>query len=413
MKPHPIPDLNTGVGPVSRTVFVVSNAGQLRNAAAVVAQLGILHPVIAVLWTEVRSSLRDRLLEFAADAEIEAIPIKLPRSPTDPFPRQLRATHRAYVELLDRTRPGELWVANTNSHYAHLLGLAQAKGVSLAYFEEGLGTYRRVDDPPFREENRRNRFGELFADVIAAFGEREQTLTARIRRAGHQVLRATASDPIGQRVVAALVGQAAANAFRPWCRFDRIVVAFPEALDPRLYCAPQVTALNLTIESSENAEAWLAQWSAYQDACALLVTQPYGIEDRSWATAMARALLQSEIKRVIVKFHPREDLETRQAIIDALTNADVEAIVDSQLDRFSAEQLIRAGICNRVIGLTSSVLLYRPRGRGPAVEYESIAAEVVNNLAASGANERQLRLLRSDLDLFERVTASVEAGIDT
>lgn len=411
MRPHPIADLEAG--PVPRTVFVVSNAGQLRNAVAIVAQLGISHPVIAVLWTEVRSSLRDRLLEFAADAEIEAIPIELPRSPTDPFPRQLRAIHRAYVGLLDRTGPCEVWVANTNSHYAHLLGLAEAKGVSLAYFEEGLGTYRRADDPPFREENRRNRFGKLFADVIAAFSERERTLTARIRRAGHRVLRASASDPVGQRVVAALVGQAAANAFRPWRHFDRVVVAFPEALDPHLYCAPQVTALNLTIENFENAEAWLAQWSAYQDACALLVTQPYGIEDQSWSTALAKALLRGEIKRVIVKFHPREGLETRRAIIDALANADIDAIVDSQLDRFSAEQLIRAGICNRVIGLTSSVLLYRPRGRGPAVEYESIAAEVVNNLAASGANERQLCLLRSDLELFDRVTKTLEAGIDT
>lgn len=392
------------------TVFFVSNLGQLRNAIAVADQLNIANPIAIILWTEARIDLRDRLVEFANLNGFDYLTIGLPRSPNDPFPRQLRAINRAYVEVFDALSMSELWVANTNSHYAHLLALATARGVPVSYFEEGLGTYFALEDPPFRPINRRIKAIHLLGDVASALTATHRTLPSRVRRAGHRVLREFGNSSIGRRAVMAMAGIDADIGAQPARSFSRIAVVFPDALDARLYQAPVVKALDLTLVDISSTERLIESWPVGRQRTPLLLTQPYGIDARPWSQAISDELAARSIERVTVKFHPREGGKEREFLARALVQNGLEPIIDSDLDKFPAEQLIRSGLTDHVLGLTSSTLLYRLRPAEHEVTYESIAQDVVTRLTRWNTPKNQLRSLSRDMALYDRLIKTLGDG---
>ena len=400
---------STGSAAVS-ALFVVSNLGQMRTAAQVVDRLEIPDARVVVLWTDVRVSLRDRILAAADAAGLESVTFELPRSPTDPFPSQIRTLAKRYPTLVAENPTQELWVANINSHYGHLTRLYHDAGSRVSYFEEGLGSYLSADDPPFASLSRRTRLRHLADAVTEAIRAPRLSWRGRIRRAGHRAARYVAAEPVGEWLVDRLAGREAQDFRHPWTQFQRAAVAFPTALDPRLVatsCIIKLPATTVDRDAVLAAADWMSQESILGTHAPLFLTQPYDVDDEQWASTLAALLVERAAPDIIVKFHPRETDESRTALLDAFAAAGLNAMSDPALDAHAAEHLIVAGLTDRVIGLTSSTLLYRPVGER-SVRFEALGTELLARLEQAEVPDSQIRRFRRDVELFNRVRSSVD-----
>lgn len=389
-------------------LFVVSNLGQLRQCAAVVRQAHLGSVTVLVLWTVNNEQLRDRLVDTAERYGLVVRRVLLPRSPLDLFPRRIMQVAATYDEVVSTIECDHLWIANVNRHYSHLARLFARSGASLNYFEEGLGTYRQLDDPPYRSYSAIRRVAMLADDVTAACRRYRWRPWRQIRRSGYLILRAVAESGAG-RVVNRLATRGLSDDFYElWTSFDRAVVSFPDAVDRRLVNAREVIQLvsdsDPTDALAADALAWLAGWPDRPNRhVPLYLSQIYDVDPAAWADAVASAIARQGWQQVTVKFHPREPASARTALFQAMAARGVATIEDEALDRWPAEALLASGISDEVVGLTSSTLLYRP-GATVGVVFTSIGRTVLETLCRDErVTKAQLERFRFDLELFERV----------
>lgn len=307
-----------------------------------------------------------------------------------------------------------LWLSNANSFYGYLAHRYSQSGASINLFEEGLGTYRSVNDPPFVRHHLRHRVSSLIGEVRAALTNPDLSLDRRVRRAGHRVVRFTGRTRPGELITEVLTLGRARHFIRPWTRFARAIVAFPSLLDPEL--VRSTTAIQLMIDATHTVDdeqksavdpAWVKD---HESAIPVFLCQRYGVPMTIWGEAIASEILNLGIHEVLVKHHPRETPLEREEFIASLRDAGVSAVTSERFDTWPAEWLIYRGLTNHVIGLTSSTLVYRP----PAphhVTYSSLADGVLERLRHDArVPESTLTRFATDLAVFDRVFLRLAAS---
>lgn len=393
-------------------LFVVSNLGQVRNAASTIRQLGLHDPHVLVLWTADATELRDRLLGAAAVYRVTATSLELPRSPTDPFPTRLRRIAALYDDLAAaRTAPGTLWLANINSHYGYLARAFASAGAEICLFEEGLGTYRRAEDPAFGAEGLLATVRTVSRDVVSAARRDDLSVAGKVRRIGYRSLVGAFRTRAGRFISCILSRRRSEYFHEPRRRFTIAAVTFPDALDPRLVQARTVIRLehreDVEAEVDAAAKRWLTTWPGRPAASQpVFLSQRYDVEPRRWARAIATVLRGNGYTALTVKFHPRETSDERGCLLDALSNVGIFVSTEPDLDRWPAENLLRAGLSCEVVGITSSALAYR----AVDIPHRTIAPDLLQHLEADPAiPRRDLERLRQDTQLLLRVMSTVDA----
>lgn len=390
-------------------LFVASNLGQVRNATAVVDQLGLGDATVVVLWTPAGTDLKERLVELAAELGLPARTLELPRSPTDRFPKTISRMVSTY-RLLSETLPADnVWIANTNRHYGVLAGTYEAAGSSIHYYEEGLGSYRRADDPVYAGTPLSSRVRSLQYQVRATATDPSISWFRKARRIGHRLAALLVDTQMGRMLNSLMIGSAARDVYFPRTRFGIAAAAFPGLLDHRVVDADRYVRIDPTPPPSdrEGAGATVIESVRRPPCPTLLLSQAYEPPATAWAAAIAAELHALDIDAVVIKFHPREAADRRSAISQALVDHGVRASATAEFDHWTAEQVIESGGFDRVVGLTSSTLIYRP-STVREVEYISIGRGVLEELESDpGVAELDLHRFRSDLELYERVAAAI------
>jgi Alpha-2,8-polysialyltransferase (POLYST) len=410
-------------------LFVVSNLGQARSVAAVLAEDGVARSaLVATLATPRNLELPAKIQQFLQRSGIESVTVLLPDLPTHPRIATVRQVTEAYEDLAARWPTDALWISNFNAHYGVLASIFAAAGSRICYLEEGLGSYRTLDDPIFERADPttarsqfaaavrravRQRLGwsivyrwpvairrflrscrQLGVDVAAHAGTFRSSRSGYSERLEHRV------SPHGARFL------------EPWTRFDEVRVVFPSLLDPQIFDLDRTKPIELRPPAAEvdRAAAVLRTLDAQcVDVDTLYVSQPYGNRTRDYYEMVAQVISEHVGDRVFVKFHPRERLQQRGYLMEALDRRGVEAVEAAAAEQFNAEALLATGRFERCLGITSSTLLYGERYY-PSVEFVALGHELIAEIEASGPAGDQWQQLLSDVALLDDVVARVASG---
>gem|GEM_PF-4267293 len=331
--------------------------------------------------------------------------MRIAKAPNAPLPKRMRRM----VEIIDQlpqSYPVErLWICNTNSFYGYVAKAFERSGSSVNFFEEGLGTYRSIDDPPFKREPLAPRIRHLYLQVHSVLVKPRLTMYRRLRRVGHHVGRFVSDTDLG-RAYARLVVREARAFQEPRTSFDRAVVAFPEHLDERLISASVYERMEMNPDGANVGSEPTGSGHASPFGRPLFLSQRYGVPYEPWARAIASALAELDVQAIALKHHPRETERERADLTLALIRAGLAVLDDPDFDHWTSEQFIVQHHVDDVIGLTSSTLIYQPYTSW-AVRYRSIGYAVLDRLRADAdVHPDSLIQLSGDLRLLRRVLPS-------
>lgn len=410
-------------------LFVVSNLGQARSVAAVVAEeAGERSVLVATLATPRNLELPARIQQFLQRSGIESVTVLLPDLPTHPRIATVRQVTEAYEDLA-ATWPAEaLWISNFNAHYGVLASIFAAAGSRICYLEEGLGSYRTLDDPIFQRADpttARSQFGaavrravrqrlgwsivyrwpvairrflrscrQLGVDVAAHVGTFRSSKRGYAERLAHRV------SPHGARFL------------DPWTSFDEVRVVFPSLLDPEIFDLDRTKPIELrppTAEVDRAAAVLRSIEGQCGDIDTLYVSQPYGNRTRDYYEMVAQVISRHVDGGVFVKFHPRERMQQRGFLLEALNRRGVEVVESAAAEQFNAEALLATGRFDRCLGITSSTLLYGERYY-PSVEFVALGHELIAEIESAGPAGEQWQQLLSDVALLDDVATRIADG---
>jgi hypothetical protein len=395
-------------------VFAISNLGQARNAVRIAGTLGDDSAAALVLVAGSRMHFGRRLESYVRAGGLDARLVVLPETPTAPRLLLLRSIVGTYRALASGSAVGNLWLANSNAHYGVLAQLFSERGTQICYFEEGLGTYRRINDPIYRQYDNvawRDLSGEILTTARRAINRSSYTSARGLARSLVRVGRTSASAlsmGLGatawyRRLARLVAGRQAEQFFSPWTTFIVAKVAFPDAIDRGLVRALRVEPLCMAPTPDEVVDALgMLDAAGVRPGATLFVSQPYGDRGASFYGAVARALSAAGAVDIVVRSHPREREYNLAHMISSFEQAGLRATWLVEPNGITAEALLATNRFAKCVGLTSSTLLYGPHIVS-GVEFISIGQQVLSALGPTAYRADQLATLRSDIDLFESV----------
>lgn len=405
--------------PVSEAdnMFVVSTLGQARSAVAIASSaLADESVVVAILATPANWSTPNSIAAYLERFDVSCFLMLLPSMPTVATLTRAKRVEAKYVAVQRQINVGSLWLSNTNSHYGVMAAIFKSSGVRLCYFEEGLGSYKDLEDASFARPSRRESLKILRSGISAALRRhlgfswvyRGPVAIKRFSTGSFRFAKSLYSElsnfysltPTNLHRFEQLGSPHLANYFSPWTEFDEIHVVFPELLDEHLIRSDNVESVQLLPPHSEVelARAALAR-EIDSIPSVFFVSQPYGDRGRNYYQTVAKALVDASYRRVFVKFHPRERPKERDSLIEAFERLRIEVVQFSGEDLFTAEALLATGNFDVCVGISSSSLLYSER-YFPEIEVVSVGKFVVSEVRRRGFRGVGYDTLQNDVKLF-------------
>lgn len=389
-------------------LFVASTFGQVRNAAAIAAETGRESRALLITAAGNRQLAR-RILDAAGAAGLPHDEVIAPLNAGQPLRRVIRAFRAAIDPVLAARPPERVWLPGGDLAFNHIAERVEAMGGAVNFYEDGLSSYRRAEDPSFRPTG----FGAQASLSIKALGQQ----VGRVRRTAAGVQ--GGSDGVGAEArdlwrKVGIHGELLALAsplravlakgafFGRRVRFEEAWAAFPDALDPRVVSADARRAFR---PAPTDGEVDAARRAA-EDAGAppsLYVSQTYGNSFGFYASvaeALASALTEEGETAVTLKHHPREKGLRRKALSDELSARGVRPVASDPLDAPPAEALFATGRFDAIHGLTSTALLLG-RAANPGLSVRPIGRQVLSALRRDPGQLWRYERFESDLELFE------------
>lgn len=389
-------------------LFVVSRPGQLRNAQTLIMSLGAERNRLAILHTAMNPTLT-RAIEANVNGELfeEVTYVQQPPNPTQQGRRKNRLIRRQIEELLEAAVEAgsrNLFLSNIDNYYSLFERIIDERKypMELVLLEEGLGTYINGSAKAYRMRsvsdvrdvrNRAEQFGRALVRVLRS----AMVLAAAVfswifRFDAAEFKNALEARCVPRRDRYGMIGH-----------FDRAFVYFPEKLDQGALHVDQVCRLPFKIEQTWDAESL----EVLGQGATLYVSQKYLAPD-IYLPIIFDVLSELGESRVFFKFHPRED---RAAFARAWERSlerhpRLEVVALDEIQKIPAEELLMSGRVSRLIGLTSTVLMYA-EAFFEQVEVTSVASRF-QEIAESpeyGVSRRQLAEFDRDREAFVDVSS--------
>lgn len=397
-------------------LLFVSNVGQARNAVRLMEALRTVEKSkVIVISTASAAQVSNEILAVLGRTSCDVQILELPERPTSPSPQRLRRLMSQLADLVEREPADCVWICNLDTLYSSIAELYETSGAEISYFEEGAGTYRTAEDFVLP------RSGVLVA-CRRALGPIERlpsrrSLRTTIGRAGWlgrglvscgRLLSAAAVETLArrravQRLISRWAGPGAEAFFSRRTEFERAFVVFPELLDGSLIRARKVSLLVIRSLAGEIEDALrLLDELGTPERSTLVVSQPYVDRGPVFYGAVGRALRSIGLSTVFVTAHPREKAHTVALMRAALVGAGLSVHVIPRHGAVVAESLLATGRFSQCLAVSSTVLLYGER-EFLDVEFVSVGAAVCADLVLNGGSASGLELLKSDVDLVDRL----------
>lgn len=391
------------------SAFIVTRLGQLRNVHTLIEQKALEHNVLVIMYTKRDKALLSNLKKaYREDLFEDVLYLKLPDYPLHLTPKKGEAMYSSMEEVLGRLHDEftvtELYVCNIDNYYVYLERIIADRGYSIAVnlLEEGLTTYKITSGESLRKtENPPN-----VNDLKKAWRNFKKACRNFVRDTGMLVLQC-----LGFVVRRPL----ARYAYNLWLKFfldkkrrfgmirhfDRAYVCFPEMVksnDAVRFGAVEKLDFKFSRVEDEDLREALDGYST------LFINQKY-VNYTSHFRILFHIFHEIGIRKVAVKLHPREDAD---AVAREIRNAqeeyeDIDVKILSSTGQIPVEDLVYSYDIRKVIGLTTSALIYLHSGL-ENVEVISIAQryrELCGD-SDSGVSSRELVQFDDEYRFFRR-----------
>ena len=392
----------------SCNAFIVTRLGQLRNVHALIEQESLEHNVLVIMYVKHDTALFSNLkAAYREEMFDDVLYLELPNSPLRLTKKRSEAIYAGMEDILktvhDEYSAKELYLCNIDNYYVYLERIIADHGYSMAInlFEEGLTTYKITSGESLKKkENPPNK-----NDIKKAWIDCKKALKKFILNAAVLLLHCA-----GFLVRKPLV----TCARNLWSRltvdkrrrygiirdFNKAYVCFPEMVNgtDALHFA-SVEKLNFKFNRVEDEDLKTAA-AGYST---LFVNQKY-INYESHFRILFQIFDEMGIDKVLIKLHPKEkEDQVAERICKMQTEyTDIDVKILSSTGSIPVEDIIYSLGIQRVIGLTSSALIYLQSGLD-AVEVISIA-ERYRTLCAGDdlVASRELILFDDEYRFFKR-----------
>ena len=136
----------------------------------------------------------------------------------------------------------------------------------------------------------------------------------------------------------------------------------------------------------------------------LFINQKYGIRYKEHFPIIFSIFKDMGIKKVYIKFHPREDTESFKEIFETTKSLypDIEVITLDDFTHIPVENLINSNRITKIIALTSSSLFYS-KLVNKDVKTISIAEEYRKRCVKTGVIDKRMKVFLHDYDMIDKL----------
>ncbi len=358
---------------IEHNLFVITGVGQLRNIYGFISEYHAVDNMLIVLYTEQNVSVVKNIQSNVVDGVFREIYyLKQPLKTLNWTRQKGKTIWKAYDEQINRLKEAyglqNLFLCNRDNYYYFFKRLTHKYGLSLNMLEEGLTTYRL-----FQEEWDAHHTQTSGEDL-----KRElKNMSKALKNFGKAFVKFFCNlfSLIFHRDLLRDLKQLAARANRYRYgiiyKFDNYYVCYPEIVQK--YRPKEKTIYPLTFRTEQSEIQFVDDLN---EENILFVNQKYGINYSDHFRIIFTLLYNYGIKKIYIKFHPREDKEAVFSMVDLYRPMfpGMEIRLVENADSIPVEDLLVSNNIKKVIALTSSSLFYAKLIK-PDIETYSIAQE--------------------------------------
>lgn len=395
-------------------LFVITHLGQLKQMEALIVRQNLISNGLIVLYTTanfvvpqtVHDKVTKSLFDFVVFVEI---PFKI--NQINYF--KLKTVYETYVLLLNANKPKSLYLNSFEGHYAILINIAKKQGVKNVLVEEGTATYKLLSQPATNVDCKDEiNFEFLKTKFMSTIGQTElfkravkqKKYTKDFLFQSKQFYQSLILDEKIQGKLIERFGRGAIKSYKkPFLQFDEIYASFPNLIE-QSFLAKEVQLFNI-YESIDAETLALAKEvvSDYDitDKDALYLSQRYTIDPIQYVNVITPILLRvaRDSRRIFIKLHPKESNKVHQAFKN-ITNAFPDKLVLIEDNRFLVEPVIKVSNIQKVIGLTSTALVYAPLVSN-GTQSISVAQALIDNLPKTEQNTIGINTIEGHLEILK------------
>ena len=337
----------------------------------------------------------------------EIVFVNQPERPTAQSRKKNRIIYAQVEDLLVRMAEkgvGHLYLCNVDNYYSFFERVIQDKGLrlTLGLLEEGLGTYSIAGERRYNKDavpewsdvrySARN-FLRWFVQAFKALGLLVGTVLSWVFRADlFELASGLMTDLLVEK----------RYRYGTITHFDSAYVYFPDKIHTDAVTIDRIEALAFALEPTASPEAL----ASIADGATVFVSQKY-IQPVQYFGIVFRILAEMGADTVYFKFHPREDRARLMAAWDEaiVRYPGLNVLCPDEIQSIPVEELMMAGKAKRIIGLTSTSLMY-----GSAFFSDVDVVSIGSRFRALAESDefavprRDLAEFNRDLDVFLEVS---------
>lgn len=355
------------------SLFVITHLGQLKQMEALIAKKQLKNNGLVVLYTVmnfiVPQMVHDKVTQSYFDFVVFIeIPIKI--NQINYF--KLKNIYHIYSSLINTSNPKNLYLNSFEGHYAILITIAKKRNVKNILVEEGTATYKLVsnripiiDDSVIDYQFIKDKFmqtigqTEIFKRLV-----KQRKYTKDLVLKSKQFYQELLFDEKIQSRIIDVFGKDSIQAYKkPFLQFDEIYASFPDLIQ-QIFSAENVHSFNIYDSIDEETLVLAKEVVDDYDITsedALYLSQRYAIDPTQYVNTLIPILLKltQDNRKVFIKLHPKESDKTFRAF-KKITQAFPNKLILIEDHRFLVEPVIKVSKVQKVIGLTSTTLVYAP-----------------------------------------------------
>lgn len=395
-------------------LFVITHLGQLKQMEALIVKKNLTNNGLIVLYTTanfvvpqtVHDKVAKSLFDFVVFVEI---PFKI--NQINYF--KLKTVYETYVSLLNANKPKTLYLNSFEGHYAILIDIAKKRGIRNALVEEGTATYKLLSQPTININHEDSiNFEFLKTRFMLTIGQTElfkravkqKKYTKDFLLQSKYFCQNLILDEKVQGKLIEVLGKGSIKSYKkPFLQFDEVYASFPSLIE-QSFLAKDVQLFNI-YESIDSETLALAKEivSDYDitDKDALYLSQRYTIDPIQYVNTVTPILLKvtRDSRKVFIKLHPKESNKVHQAF-KKITDAFPNKLILIEDNRFLVEPVMKVSNIQKVIGLTSTALVYAPLV-SHHTQSISVAQALIDNLPKTEQNAIGSATIKEHLEILK------------
>lgn len=384
-----------------RSLFVISQIGQLKTAEKLVRDLQIDHVSLVILFTQ-KNIVMPTVTQASADPELFG---KIKLVEISPYSNDfdniaIRGNLSVYRKTLDEFSPRHVFVCSFERHYALLCEEVKRRGVELSLFEEGTSILKYTVEgfQTFQSPTVRSSLGRIYKKYwedqpLGAYVARPIYIASRQIIQLPSLLFRTFRDVIQMPIFQYGNIEKRHHGFiHGWREFDKVFSTQPDTVStffPSADCHELPVHFD-DVEEIALAKEVIAEYDVDRRTI-VFASQRYGVDPKVLCPLIVMIIARiakDEDCKVVIKLHPSEADRVILQYKAAIRRLGVSKLISVMEGiHVPAEYIAIYSQCPVVAAISSSTLMYAPKAKN-GLRAISIGDMLLKELAIAGVQGR-------------------------